>query len=669
MKKILILLSALLLAGGSVSWARNNLFEDRAAALEAGMPVVKVGGAWFPYPAYSDRKGWDKLLGKQREAIIENAERALKYEWQPLKATTFLEFEKTGDRALMKPEDQNRRAITGLMMGELAEGKGRFLPKLIDLVWLECTRISWQTASHSTRQPSGRCLPSYGPESQAVELHSSYLGSAIAVCWHFLHEAFDKYDPSISQTMLRALKYHIFDPYMDQEMERFHNWMGFGEQTHAINNWNTTCNTHVFLAFALAEQDQQKLNAAVSRIFTSIDNYLSYIKQDGCCDEGPGYWRMASGKFYEFARYVCDATEGRINVFDDPLLRKAGEFRSKIDLGDGWVVDFGDGEARTSPAITHLAFRYGCDIGSKELMDYATYLSISASRKGFSKQKLTYSEVMYTLEFLRYNERFLQYRKDALEAAGGNYDELYHQLRSQVTSVWYDQTQQCLLRNGKGWALAAKGGHNEESHNHNDCGSCILFIDETPVLIDPGTATYGKDTFSGKRYQLWHISALSHNVPTVNGEIEQYGPQFRTSDNRCDLQAGTFTTDIAGTFPKEAEIKSYRRTYRLGADRLVIDDVFQLGSRKAADEVRFTVRGNVSVKGDKVEITSPNFKGDESVTVVLTGSKNLTPSVTVVPLTDPRLQKIWGNELKTIVFRSSQKAPLSGSYHFELTRK
>ena len=302
-------------------------------------------------------------------------------------------------------------------------------------------------------------------------------------------------------------------------------------------------------------------------------------------------------------------------------------------------------------------------------MDYATYLSISASRKGFSKQKLTYSEVMYTLEFLRYNERFLQYRKDALEAAGGNYDELYHQLRSQVTSVWYDQTQQCLLRNGKGWALAAKGGHNEESHNHNDCGSCILFIDETPVLIDPGTATYGKDTFSGKRYQLWHISALSHNVPTVNGEIEQYGPQFRTSDNRCDLQAGTFTTDIAGTFPKEAEIKSYRRTYRLGADRLVIDDVFQLGSRKAADEVRFTVRGNVSVKGDKVEITSPNFKGDESVTVVLTGSKNLTPSVTVVPLTDPRLQKIWGNELKTIVFRSSQKAPLSGSYHFELTRK
>ena len=38
----------------------------------------------------------------------------------------------------------------------------------------------------------------------------------------------------------------------------------------------------------------------------------------------------------------------------------------------------------------------------------------------------------------------------------------------------------------EGLYLAAKGGHNAESHNHNDVGSCIMFVDGLPGIIDVG---------------------------------------------------------------------------------------------------------------------------------------------------------------------------------------
>ena len=127
-----ILLSFLLAFAGiaALSAANNRLFEDRYNALPDKTHVVEVGGDWFPYPAYSDRAGWDKLLGKYKADAIKAAEKFLDYKWQPLTATSYLEFEQTGDRKLMEPETRNRYAMVTLMLGELAEGEGRFIPKL-----------------------------------------------------------------------------------------------------------------------------------------------------------------------------------------------------------------------------------------------------------------------------------------------------------------------------------------------------------------------------------------------------------------------------------------------------------------------------------------------------------------------------------------------------------
>ena len=65
----------------------------------------------------------------------------------------------------------------------------------------------------------------------------------------------------------------------------------------------------------------------------------------------------------------------------------------------------------------------------------------------------------------------------------------------------------------QGLILSLKGGHNGESHNHNDVGQFELFSDGQPLIIDTGVATYCKQTFSPQRNELWYINAQGHNIP------------------------------------------------------------------------------------------------------------------------------------------------------------
>ncbi len=154
----------------------------------------KVGTDWYPYPAYKDRNGWDKLMTPDAKKIfIKNAEKSLNYKWQHLPASTFLALETTGDKQkVRKIEVSNREALISLMMGELAEGKGRFLPALADALWFYGTSFHWSLSN----QTHGK-LPRY--EMEKVGLGSVRHGATIPIVWYFFREEMDKIDPSINE--------------------------------------------------------------------------------------------------------------------------------------------------------------------------------------------------------------------------------------------------------------------------------------------------------------------------------------------------------------------------------------------------------------------------------------------------------------------------------------
>lgn len=92
---------------------------------------------WVIYPPYSDRKQWNALLGDYKDHLIRQGEQFLKYNWQVIKASDFLAYERIGSRNRMQgPHNKNNMALSALILAELAEGKGRFLEQIVDGIFL-----------------------------------------------------------------------------------------------------------------------------------------------------------------------------------------------------------------------------------------------------------------------------------------------------------------------------------------------------------------------------------------------------------------------------------------------------------------------------------------------------------------------------------------------------
>ncbi len=113
----------------------------------------------------------------------------------------------------------------------------------------------------------------------------------------------------------------------------------------------------------------------------------------------------------------------------------------------------------------------------------------------------------------------------------------------------------------KYFCAAAKGGHNGENHNHNDCGNVIVYADGRPVLIDAGIGAYTRDTFSDRRYKIWTMQSSFHNLPEINGCMQKNGAEFAA--HNTVFSADSFSCELSGAYPQEAGLLSYRRRMQL----------------------------------------------------------------------------------------------------------
>ena len=651
-------------------------FHDAYASIPDKETVFRPGGAWFPYPAYSDRAAWEELTRPFRGQILRRAEKYLDYTWEEQRASSYLKYEKTGDRKLAFPEENNRMALIALTLGELAEGKGRFLLQLADGLWFLSRQPSWAHLEHTKYQTSHRDLPT--DDEQVISLHSANTGACIAVAWHFFHEALDRLDPSISRAVVRSVDRQILTPFLDTAKDSTSHsiWTGFVHpKGRRLNNWNPYCNHHVLTAFLLMERDPQRLLQAMERSTRSVDIYLSDLIPDGACEEGPGYWDMSFGKVYDYARTLYDASGGRIDLFSDPRIRRMGEFKSKTYLADGWVMCFGDGLPRDAGGAG-LLYRFGSDTGSRELVDFSLYLLRDRAHGRFSTPLLNFGQLDGTyrqLETMRYQKALQSDGAKRVEEAG-SWQAACYRLRADVQGEWYPDSEYAILRKGSA-VLAVKGGSNGESHNHNDVGSGILLLGGMPVLVDPGVGTYVKETFGPKRYTIWTMQSDWHNLPRIGGVSQHAGMEYHAKNTRCDLKSGSFSTDIAGAYPEEAACRSWVRSYSIESDRSVtVSDRFVLDSRRDPDDIHFIVRGEVALPGEQLDgkvagkgealIRVRDFNGGRTGLVRVRYSRGLTLQKEIRKIEDTRISKGLGPELTRLCFRSAPDAPLKGSYFF-----
>ena len=615
------------------AYTERNLLQNSVTKEQLKEALI-MNGEWVPYPAYSDREGWNSLLNDEdRQTLINAGEKMLDYRWQVIRATDYLEYERSGERNIMQnPYEANRKAINMLMMAELAEGKGRFVDQLINGVFFSCEMTSWVLSAHLPRQSTKRSMPDW--REQIIDLGSGNYGSMLAWVYYFFHDTFDKADPVISLRLRHELQERILDPFMENDREW---WMAFyWKPGEIINNWNPWCNSNVLQCYLLLEENRDKLTDAVWRTMQSVDKFINFVKSDGACEEGTSYWGHAAGKMYDYLQILSDGTNGKVSLFKNPMIRRMGEYISRSYVGDGWVVNFADASAKGG-GDAPLIYRYGRAVGSEEMMQFAAYLL-----KGKRPTIPLGNDVFRTLQCVLLNKGLEQTRP----------------AHNVPACTWYPETEFCYLTNNSGWFLATKGGFNNESHNHNDAGTFSLYINNTPILIDAGVGTYTRQTFSSERYSIWTMQSNYHNLPMINGVPQRFGQEYKATNVVCKEKQRFFSADISTAYPEEAAVNSWIRSYKLENKRLVITDKFSLKETRAANQVNFLVWGDIDIsKAGKVIVKV----GEEQAT--LEYPANFKATLETIELPDTRLSNVWGKQIYRIVLTDSQKK-LEGNYKF-----
>ena len=419
-------------------------------------------------------------------------------------------------------------------------------------------------------------------------------------------------------------------------------WMGFNPRR--VNNWNPWINSNWLTSALLIEPDPDRRQAAVAKSMRSIDRFLGPYPRDGGCDEGPGYWGRAGASLLDCLELLYSATDGQIDLYGDPLIREIGRFIYRVQIDGTYFVNFADASAIVTPPPA-VVFRYGQRIGDADLMALGAWIAAE---------------------------------RDLLHPAGDRWGSLGRLLptlfllddilavepRSPLPrDVWLGEIEVMVARDeggsSAGLYVAAKGGHNAESHNHNDVGSFIIHVDGKPVLVDAGVETYTRKTFGAQRYELWTMQSAYHSLlPTLDGVMQAPGRGFAARDARyeSDDVATRFSLDIAAAYPPEAKIERWERTVTLHrGENVEIADTYALS--KPAREIALSLLTPCDVElgtPGEIALSEAPLPGDRHAgqARVSYDAGRFIVSTEEVPITDTRLGGVWGTSLTRLVFRA-----------------
>jgi hypothetical protein len=602
---------------------------------------------WLPFPLPADRAAWEGLPSQDRGALIAAGERSLKSDWPALPATLFLEYVRIGNRSNFEAVRGRRRdKLRELVIAESLEGKGRFADEIANGIWTTCEESYWGVPAHLNLQKAGHGLPDVSEPT--VDLFTGETAGLLAWTLYLCGPKLDKISLLIRERIHQETDRRVLSP----NLTRNFSWMGFPERpdrpARAPNNWNPWINSNWLTAALLLERDSNRRVAAVHKILLSLDNFLNGYADDGGCDEGPGYWFRAGGSLLDCLELLFSATSGALDVYGVPLIREIGRYIYRAHIYGRYFINFADASAVINIA-GDLLFRYGRRIRDEKMAALGTY---AASKSGADPARSdSIGRQLPALFDLR-----------DIRAATG-----YQPL---VRDAWFSGIQVMAARRTEGSAnglyLAAQGGHNAESHNHNDVGNFIVYADGQPAIIDVGVETYSAKTFSSKRYEIWTMQSAFHNLPTIDGVMQKDGREFAGSEvsYHTDDKAAEFSLNIAAAYPREAGLKHWKRTLRLDrvTNQVELRDEYSL-DRRVADIV-FTFMTPLSV--EKGATGDLKLAGDGGIRL-LYDTRTLAVKIEEIPLNDGRLRSAWGAKLYRILLQAPNPPP-EGSWLFRITQ-
>jgi hypothetical protein len=579
---------------------------------------------WRPYPPVADRRYWGRVPRETREHLLAQVAPVSQRPWPLLTATAYARFNADGDRqAYERPYFARRDKLTAAVITAVLTGDSS-AADITDGVWLLCEESTWCLPAH---QPGA--LPD--PDKPQVDLFAAETAALLA--WTALltgeHEA----------RIRREVKTRVLDPYRARDDWR---WLGLSDPEH-LNNWTPWIGSNLLIASLLLDDQPQ---ATASRAVAALDRYLDVVPEDGGCDEGASYWWRAGASLFECLQTLAEACGDDFGAFQLPKVRAIARYPMGAHIAGNVHVNFADGGIRPPGAVPHLLYRFAARTGDSQVQQHARAMRREQATAPLAGPNSSLGRVLAAIT------------DDEWAASPPVPFPAPPQSWLPVTGVLTVRERE---GDTAGLFLAAKAGHNDESHNHNDVGSFIVALDGRPVLIDPGAGVYTRQTFGPDRYQIWTMQSAWHNTPAPAGHPQAAGRAHRATDVSASLSApaAELALDLAAAYPAAAGVRSWRRTLRLdrAAPLIAIHDSWELSQASERTVCYLITPEEPQVAGATIVLPSGLVI---DIDAAVDGAAAGRISVERRDLDDRQLRATWGEHLYRIaVALPGQRGSLS----------
>jgi hypothetical protein len=505
----------------------------------------------------------------------------------PLPYSLFVLFDREGDRARFEEpyfERRNRLMVYGL--ASWLWKRPEDIAALEDIIWAVSDEYSWCLPAHmggKSRSPAAAQADSLGVITAArfdnaltIDLFACETGLALAECCAALEGVLS---PQVVERARKEVFRRLIKSYLEQGA--FQHWELLKM------NWCSVCGGGLGAAACYLIQDDHLLGGILYKLLPTLDRFLESFTADGACVEGLSYWNYGVSYFVLFADILFHRSGGRIDLLEDPRFEKIARFQQKCYLAGGARVYFSDAE--------NSGFRMG-------LTDYlcrrVSGMTAPPQDKAMRVEEDNRGHFNHALR------DFSQSLRDLL------WTETHEPPEFKPEPLVILPDAQWLIANAGETAFAAKGGHNDEPHNHNDVGSFLYAKKGKMVICDLGSGQYTKDYFNENRYTVFCAQSLSHSVPLINGEGQKPGRAYEAGE--CRIGPGAeMVLDIAGAYGsgKEGLLSLKRRfVFDPSCGGLTLEDRFLFSTDRLPVSIieRFVTLWPPQIEGGAARIDSGN---------------------------------------------------------------
>lgn len=518
---------------------------------------------------FKDAKG--EYLQRQLGLLRDRGEDYLAAPIPELSYRLFKMYSENGNREGYEKQYFERRGrllVFSLLC--LCEPDDRWLDALCDTVWAICSEPYWCLPAHFMGL---RDLPlPYEEYATQLDLFACETGWALA---ELLELCGERLPEQLVVLVQQQLEQRVIEPFMDADTVYRFELMD--------NNWSAVCAGAIGGVALYSMADSVRLSAVLHRCLSSLEVYLRSFGGDGVCTEGVDYWSYGYGFFVCFADLLCKRTGGELDLLALPKAEAIARSQQYFYLSGRATLSFSDGSENSR-------YRMGLSC-----MLQQRYHDLQIPPANLAADLLSDGCHRFCLGL----RDLLWYRPEAefgfTKPVGG----------------WLPDAEWFLSAQGA-VALAAKGGNNGESHNHNDCGSFILFKNGVPLLCDFGAGLYDADYFGDRRYEIFVNRSASHNLPMLGGQEQSAGGEYRAVDQISCLtpECNGFSLQLAGCYRCEG-LLSFARSFAHRADGTVtLSDDFSFAAPTRITEV-FVSEAPVELSEGCAVFT----RGGESVTL------------------------------------------------------